>query len=176
MKGILRGALGALIGTPIAITTRPAAEAWTRRKTLSRSLRGVDRLRVLGQAGDELGHRPRPGGDHQNVVVESLAALGLDAVLVEQKLLGWVNDQDDTGLQQRRLVLVQLVGRHTTKGKVQQAGLVHVFVRCRQHRDLDLAGLEVGRKPSRKIVGEDRSTHTAADDQYLHGYSFVERK
>ena len=117
----------------------PALKRLQRAKHLDRGFLGVERLPVLGQAGDQFGHRARSGGDHQNIVVEGFAALALDLVLVEQEFLRRIDEERDAGLEQRSLVLVQLVRRDATEGEVEQARLVHVLFRCRQHRDLGLA-------------------------------------
>jgi hypothetical protein len=144
--------------------TRPTLEFAQLLVHLDGGRLGVEELRPFGQPRGFLGHHAGTGGDHQRVVLEGLAAFGLDLVFVEHELLDRVDVEIDAGFEQAGLVAIELVRRHLAEGDIEQTGLVHVPVRGRQHRDLDLASAYFARQPAREIIGDDGAGSTATHD------------
>jgi hypothetical protein len=131
---------------------------------LDRRRLGIEGFRPFRQSRNLLGHDARTGGDHEDVVLMHLAAFRDHLVLVELKLFDRVDVEIDALFEQARLVTIKLIRGHLSECDIQQTGLIHVLVRCREQRQPDLAGANLGRQPPRKIVGHNGSACATTDD------------
>ena len=152
------------------MTIRPPSNAIERLAECERRLGRVEVMGLGREVLDGLGDDARPGGDHEEVVVQVLASCQVDELspLVDPNHLA--DDQRDAPVEERELRAFEPFGPLSAHRDVHEPRLVDMPAGRVDEDHVHLAALDAAAQALHEEVRGERPADAAAqDDDALHG-------